>query len=115
MLIVGSIFVIYEATQRIIHPEISNADGMIVFALFGIIINGYAAWKVSGGKTLNEKVISWHLMEDVLGWVAVLIAGIALKFYTLPYLDPILSLLIVSYILWGVIGRLKETLYIFLQ
>jgi cobalt-zinc-cadmium efflux system protein len=66
-------------------------------------------------KTLNEKVVSWHLLEDVLGWVAVLIVAIILNFKDIHYLDPALSLLITAYILWGVIGRLKETLFIFLQ
>lgn len=115
VLIAGSIYVIYKAIGRIIEPEHSDANGMIVFAIIGILVNGYAAWKMSGGKTLNEKVVSWHLLEDVLGWVAVLIVAIVLKFKDIEYLDPALSLLITAYILWGVIGRLKETLFIFLQ
>lgn len=115
VLIAGSIYVIYEAVGRILEPQHSDANGMILFALFGILVNGYAAWKLSGGKSLNEKVVSWHLLEDVLGWIAVLIVAIILKFQDIHYLDPALSLLISAYILWGVIGRLKETLYVFLQ
>jgi cobalt-zinc-cadmium efflux system protein len=88
---------------------------MIVFAIIGVAVNGYAAWKLSGAKTLNEKVVSWHLLEDVLGWVAVLIVAIILNFKDIQYLDPALSLLITAYILWGVIGRLKDTLFVFLQ
>ena len=88
---------------------------MFYFAVIGVLVNGYAAWKMSGGKTLNEKVVSWHLLEDVLGWVAVMIVAIVLNFKDIPFLDPALSLLITAYILWGVIGRLKETLYVFLQ
>lgn len=115
VLIGGSVYVIYEAVGRILEPEHSDAGGMIVFAIIGILVNGYAAWKMSGSKTLNEKVVSWHLLEDVLGWVAVLIVAIILNFKDIHYLDPALSLLITAYILWGVIGRLKETLFIFLQ
>lgn len=115
VLIGGSIYVIYEAVGRILEPEHSDAGGMIVFAIIGITVNGYAAWKMSGSKTLNEKVVSWHLLEDVLGWVAVLIVAIILQFKDIQYLDPALSLLITAYILWGVTGRLKETLFIFLQ
>ena len=88
---------------------------MIVFAIFGMLINGYAAWKVSGGKTLNERIISWHLVEDVLGWVAVLLVAIVLQFYDNKYLDPALSVLIALYILYHVFKNLKETLTIFLQ
>lgn len=115
VLIGGSVYVIYEATQRLIEPELSNANGMIVFGIIGVAVNGYAAWKMSSGKTLNEKVVSWHLLEDVLGWAAVLIVAIVLKFYESPYLDPALSLFITAYILFNVVKRLKETLTIFLQ
>ena len=115
VLIGGSIYVIYEAVGRILNPEHSDAKGMIIFAVIGVVVNGYAAYKLSSGKTLNEKVVSWHLMEDVLGWVAVLIVAIVLFFKDIHYLDPALSLLITLYILYNVIKRLKETLFIFLQ
>lgn len=115
VLIIGSVFVINEAVERIISPEPTNAKGMMLFAIIGVIVNGYAAWKVSSGKSLNERVVTWHLLEDVLGWVAVLVASILMYFWEIPYLDPALSLLITSYILWNVVKRLKETLFIFLQ
>lgn len=115
VLIAGSIFVITEAVKRLFEPEFSNADGMLVFAIIGVVVNGFAAWKLSKGTSMNEKVVSWHLMEDVLGWVMVLIAAIVLQFYETPYLDPALSLVITLYILWNVVKRLKETLFIFLQ
>ncbi|MFT5511880.1 MAG: cobalt-zinc-cadmium efflux system protein [Bacteroidia bacterium] len=115
VIIASSVFVVTEAIKRLQHPEHSNANGMILFALVGIAVNGYAAWRLSGGKTLNEKVISWHLIEDVLGWVAILIVAIVLHFKDIPYLDPALSLLITLYILWNVFKRLKETTFLFLQ
>ncbi|MFT5779090.1 MAG: cobalt-zinc-cadmium efflux system protein [Crocinitomicaceae bacterium] len=115
VLVGGSIYVIYEAIQRIISPEASNAEGMMYFAFGGIVVNGYAAWKVSTGKSLNEKVISWHLIEDVLGWVAILIVSIVMQFTDNMYLDPILSLAITMYILINVFSRLRETLLVFLQ
>lgn len=115
VLIVGSIFVIREAVERLINPEQSNAQGMVVFAIIGVLVNGYAAWKLSSGKSMNEKVVSWHLVEDVLGWVAVLIVSIVLLFVDAPFLDPALSMLITVYVLYNVIKRLKETLFLFLE
>ncbi|MBN7809644.1 cation transporter [Algoriphagus sp. H41] len=115
VLILGSVFVIREAILRILSPEESDAQGMLYFAILGVAVNGYAAWKLSKGKTLNERVISWHLVEDVLGWVAVLIVSVVLLFYPSPYLDPALSLLISVYILWNVAKRLQETVFLFLQ
>lgn len=111
----GSVYVIYEAIQRLIKPEYSDANGMLVFALIGILVNAYAAWKLSGAKTLNEKIVSWHLLEDVLGWIAVLIVAIVLKFKSSPYLDPALSLFISAYILWNVVKHLRKTMLLFLQ
>ena len=115
ILIAGSVYVIYEAVGRLMAPEHSDAEGMMVFAIMGVIVNGFAAWKLSSGKTLNEKVISWHLMEDVLGWASILVVAIILQFKDIHYLDPALSLVITIYILWNVFKRLKETLFIFLQ
>lgn len=115
VLIGGSVYVITQAVQRLLHPEHSNAEGMLIFAIIGVAVNGFAAYKLSKGKSMNEKVVSWHLVEDVLGWVAVLIVAVILQFKDIHYLDPALSLLITSFILWNVFKRLKETLFIFLQ
>ncbi len=115
VLIGGSVYVITEAVSRLVEPEYSDASGMLIFAIVGVAVNGFAAWKLSKGTSVNEKVVSWHLLEDVLGWVAVLIVAIVLHFYNTPYLDPALSLLITLYILYNVFKRLKETLFIFLQ
>lgn len=115
VLIGGSIFIISEAIERILNPQHSDALGMVAFAVLGVTVNGYAAWKVSKGKTLNERVVSWHLLEDVLGWVGVLIVALILLVKDIHYLDPALSLLITLYVLWNVVKRLRETLHLFLQ
>jgi cobalt-zinc-cadmium efflux system protein len=115
ILLLGSLFILSEAIPRIINPETSNAQGMLILAIFGILVNGYAVYKTSKGKTMNEKVISWHLLEDVLGWVAVFIVSIVMIFTNLTILDPILSVLITLYILWGVLKNLKATALLFLQ
>ncbi len=115
VLIAGSVYVIQEAVGRLFRPQQTDATGMLLFAVVGVAVNGFAAWKLSKGKTLNERVVSWHLLEDVLGWVAILLVSVVLHFRDLPYLDPALSLLITIYVLWNVIKRLKETLFIFLQ
>lgn len=115
VILASSCFIVYEAIGRFQHPEESNATGMVLFAIVGIAVNGYAAWRLSSGKTMNEKVISWHLIEDVLGWVAILIVGVVLYFKHIPFLDPALSLVITMYIVWNVFKRLKETTFLFLQ
>ena len=86
-----------------LNPEQSNAQGMLIFAIIGILVNGAAVLRLKSGKTLNEKVVSWHLLEDVLGWGVVFIVSIVLLFWDIPILDPILSILIISYVLFNVI------------
>jgi cobalt-zinc-cadmium efflux system protein len=115
VLIVGSVLVLSEAIPRLLNPESPNAAGMIVFALGGILANGLAVLRLRGGKSLNARVVAWHLLEDVLGWTAVLIVSLILLLWDVPILDPILSILITLYILYNVIQNLRRTLRLFLQ
>ncbi len=115
VLLMGSIFIIKEAIPRIITPEVSDAKGMMWFAILGIIVNGAAVLKLKKGTSINERVVSLHLLEDVLGWVAVFIASVVMQFWELPILDPILSVLIAGYILYNVFRNIKESFKIILQ
>ena len=115
ILLIGSTAAIYNAVLRIINPEDINSDGMIIFAILGVIINGYAAYRTSHGEKHNEKAINLHMLEDVLGWVAVLIGSIFIKVFNLPIIDPILSILIGLYILFHVYRYIKEVFDIFME
>jgi cobalt-zinc-cadmium efflux system protein len=115
ILIVGSAFIIAEAIPRLINPEPSNAQGMLVFAIAGIIINGAAVLRLRRGKSINVQVVMWHLLEDVLGWVGVLIISIILMFKEILILDPIVSIAITLYVAVNVIGNFRKTLKLFLQ
>jgi cobalt-zinc-cadmium efflux system protein len=115
LLTVGSIIILFNAIPRLLHPEAVHVSGMIGFAILGVIVNGGAVLRLRGGKTQNERMVMLHLLEDVLGWIAVLIASIAMLFADLPWLDPLLSIGITGYILWNVLGNLRETIRIFLQ
>jgi cobalt-zinc-cadmium efflux system protein len=92
-----------------------QVEGMLLLSIFGIAVNGFAAYKLSEGNSLNERILNWHLLEDVLGWVAVLIVSIVLMFKPWPILDPILSIGFTLFILFNVVRNLKETLLLFLQ
>jgi cobalt-zinc-cadmium efflux system protein len=115
VLVAGSIVVLILAVPRILAPQMPDAAGMIVFSIIGIAANGIAVLRVRGGKTLNEQVVAWHLLEDVLGWVAVFVVSVVLLFRELPILDPILSVLITLIILWNVVRNLGKTVVVFLQ
>ncbi|EWH10584.1 cation diffusion facilitator family transporter [Catenovulum agarivorans DS-2] len=115
VLTVGSIFILIEAIPRLANPEMPQVEGMLLLAIFGMLVNGYAAYKLSHGKTLNERVLNWHLLEDVLGWVAIFVVSIILMFVDWPILDPILSICFTLFILFNVLRTLKSTLMLFLQ
>jgi len=111
----GSVYMLSQAVRRILHPEASQAEGMILFAVIGILVNGAAALRMKRDNSLNGRIVALHLLEDVLGWAAVLVVGIILLFSDNPYLDPILSMLIALYIVYNVLKNLRQTVGIFLQ
>jgi cobalt-zinc-cadmium efflux system protein len=111
----GSLFILSEAVPRLIDPQPSNAGGMAVLAVVGIAVNGLAALRVRGSQSLNAQLVTWHLLEDVLGWIAVLIVSISLAFTDLYILDPLLSILISLYVLFNVLRSLQKTMALFLQ
>ena len=112
---IGSGFVIYAAACRLTEPQEAHAGGMLLLAIMGIIFNGAAMLRLKKGDSLNERAVSLHLLEDVLGWIAVLIASVVMLFVDVPILDPLLSLLIACYILFNIYRNLKDTFRIILQ
>lgn len=115
VLLIGLSFVIFRAIPRLWKPEEVNAPGMVAIAVVGIVLNGLAVLRVRKGGSLNESVVSWHLIEDVLGWVAVLIGSAAMSIWHVPILDPILSIAISAFVLFNVVRNLRKALYVFLQ
>jgi len=115
ILLIGSILILIEAITRLFSPQDVNAQGMLWLAILGIIVNGLAALSVKRGKTLNERAVFLHIMEDVLGWIGVLVISIVMIFVNLPILDPILSISITIWVLYNVYKNLKATFNILLQ
>ena len=115
ILFIGSLYVISQAIPRLINPEPTDARGMILFAILGVAVNGLAMLRLTKTTSLNARVVAWHLLEDALGWVAVLIVSVALIFTDYYILDPILSILIAVYIVYNAIANLRKTLLLFLQ
>ncbi len=115
ILIVGSIYILIEAVPRLLTPEAVYAPGMIVLALIGILFNGMGMLRLRKGKSLNERVFSLHLMEDVLGWVAILIGSILILLFNIPILDPIITIGYTLFILWSVLKLLGQSFNLLMQ
>ncbi len=115
ILLSGSSVVLYESIGRMTSPEEVNAEGMLWFALLAILFKGLAAWRTWKGSSVNQRMVSLHLLGDCLGWVAVLLASIVMMFVEIPLLDPILSICISLYILYNVVHNLIVAFRIVLE
>lgn len=115
LLIIGSVFVIYNAVIRIMNPVDINYNGMILFAVLGVIINFLAAYFTREGNSLNQKSVNLHMLEDVLGWVVVLIGALIMKFTDIKIIDPILSILVALFILKNAFINFKVIVDLFLE
>ena len=115
VLIVGSIYILSEAIPRLISPQETSAKGMFLLGILGIIVNGAAFLRMRKTSSINERVVSLHLLEDVLGWAAVLVGSAVMYFTNLTIIDPILSIGIACFILFNVFKNIRQTLLILLQ
>jgi cobalt-zinc-cadmium efflux system protein len=115
VLIGGSIVIIFQAIPRILNPSTVNAAGMVGLGIIGIFFNSMGFFLLKKGESLNEKVLSWHLLEDVLGWAVILIGGIIIGFWDVYLLDPIMTLGLTVFILYNVSKNLKEAVNILLE
>ena len=115
ILTVGSIFVIINSIKRIFNPEVINYNGMILFAIFGVIVNFLAVYFTRDGDSINQKAVNLHMLEDVLGWVVVLIGSILMKFTNISVFDSIMSLGIAIFILINTFKNFQEILDLFLE
>ena len=115
ILISGSIVIFFQSIPRFFNPETVNAFGMVGMAVIGITFNGAGFFLLKRGESLNERVLSWHLLEDVLGWIVILVGGIIIYFWKIFLIDPIMTIVLTTFILYNVAKNLREAVSILLQ
>lgn len=115
ILICGSIIMIYQAVDRMMSPAAIHYHGMIGLAIVGVCINLCAAYFTRDGESLNQKAVNLHMLEDVLGWIVVLMGAIVMRFTDFLWLDPLMSIGISVFILIHAIKNLKEIIVVFLE
>ena len=115
ILMTGSVLVILENVTKILNPQPVNDEGIFWLGIIAITINVLASLVVGKGKTKNESILSLHFLEDTLGWVAVILMAIILRFTDWYILDPLLSLVISFFILSKALPRFWSTVKIFLD
>ena len=115
ILLFGSATVIVGAVERLINPVSVNYDGMIIFAILGVCINFGATILTREGGSLNQRAVSLHMLEDVMGWAAVLVGAVVMRFTDTTVIDPVMSIFVAVFILINVFGNMKEISAIFLE
>lgn len=115
VLVVGSIFVLNHAVERLRNPEQVDFRLMLPIAVVGVLVNVAAVLRLKQNKGVNSKVMYLHLLEDALGWIAVLIGGVIMYFTNFLIIDPILSIAIAGYILFNAIKNAKYVYEIVMQ
>ena len=115
ILLVGSILVIIGSIKRLFNPVEVNYDGMIIFAVIGVILNFLAAYVTKEGDSINQKSVNLHMLEDVLGWIIVLIGAIVMHFTDIKVIDSLMSIGVSLFILINSLKNLKKVLDLFLE
>ena len=115
ILLLGSVTVIYNAGLRIIHPSEIDYNGMIAFAIIGACVNLGATLLTRDGDSLNQKAINLHMLEDVLGWLVVLIGAVVMRYTDFYIIDPLMSIGVAMFILINAVRNLKEALELLLE
>ncbi len=115
ILLLGSISVVYNAVMRMFHPVPIDYSGMIIFAIIGAGVNLIAAMLTKDGHSLNQKAVNLHMLEDVLGWVVVLVGALIMCFTDFAILDPIMSIGVSVFIMINAFKNLKRIENLFLE
>lgn len=115
ILLVGSCIVVYNAICRIFDPQEIHYDGMILFAVIGVAVNFIAAFFTREGDSLNQKAVNLHMLEDVLGWLVVLVGAVIMRFTDFVIIDPLMSVGVAAFVFVNAIKNLKEALDLFLE
>lgn len=115
ILLFGSMMVIFNAILRIINPIEINYNGMIIFAIIGVCVNFGAALLTRGGDSLNQRAVNLHMLEDVLGWIVVLVGAVVMRFTDFYIVDPLMSIGVAIFILINALKNLKKILDLFLE
>ena len=115
VLLLGSGTVIVGAVWRIIEPRTINYDGMIVFAVVGVLVNLLAAMVTHGGGSIGQRAVNLHMLEDVLGWGVVLVGAVVMRFTDISVIDPVMSIGVAVFIIVNAVRTFASALDVFLE
>ncbi len=115
VLLGGCAAALFHAVPQLLSPTQPHAPGMMALAGLGVVVNLVGAAVLSRGSQSMDSLLSWHLIEDVLGWTAVLIGGAAIHFTGWGIIDPLFAIVIAFVVARGASRHLAVPLRILLQ
>ena len=109
-------WIVYEAVQRLTHPEPVQGGVVLVVAALGAAINIVVAWVLSRDtESINTRAALVNVMGDLLGSVAAIAAGAIIYFTGWVRIDPILSIFVSLLILKSTVGILRESYHFLME
>lgn len=115
LLITVSVWILYEAYNRLVNPRPVDSTVMLIVALAGLVANTYIAYRLHGSRDLNIRSAFLHVVGDALTSLAVIIAAVWIAVTGQMAADPILSGVIAIVILISAARVLREAVAILLQ
>ncbi|MEW8958954.1 MAG: cation diffusion facilitator family transporter, partial [Moorella sp. (in: firmicutes)] len=117
VLIAISLLLFKESATRLLHPQAINSSMMVVVGALGLLANTLAALLLrrDAGKSLNVRSSYLHLFSDALSSVAVVAGGIAIYFWQITWIDPLLTILIGLYVIKESYEIVADTVQILME
>jgi cobalt-zinc-cadmium efflux system protein len=110
------VFIAIEAIDRLAHPQPVMGGAVMVVAGIGLLVNLAVAWLLHhGDDSLNTRAAFMHVIGDLLGSVAALVAGLVIWKTGYYPIDPILSLVVCALILFSAWSLLQESLHVLME
>ena len=104
-------FLIKEAIERFLDPEVIGSGIVIVMSILGILANGFSVLllRSDSQRNMNLRSAYLHLLTDMMASVAVLAGGLLMYFFNWFWIDPLLTILIALYLIYMGYDLLKES------
>jgi cobalt-zinc-cadmium efflux system protein len=117
ILVLVSLFIFYEAYQRLLDPPVVQAPIMLVVAVIGLVANlaGILLLRKASHGNLNIKAAFWHIIGDTISSVGVIVAGVIIVFTGWYAVDAIIAFFIGGIIMWGAVRIVREASDILLE
>lgn len=116
LLVVLSVYLLWESYQRLLAPEPIADDVMLIVAAVGLVVNLAIAWGVGGhGNDLNLRAAFLHQIGDAASCVGIIVGALVIRYTGWLAIDPLLTIVMSLVIIWTAWDIFKDSLNILLE